>query len=53
MYVHTGIHRVQLFEDAGLEKALVPRSLVTTKAQFFLTVIASTLLSFMLESKKG
>lgn len=53
MYVPTGIHRVQLSKNANLEVSLVPQSLVPTKAQFFLNVVAPTLLPFMLESKKG
>lgn len=41
------------FSRMRLEVTLVSRSLVPTKAQFFLGVIAPTLLPFILESKDG
>lgn len=43
---------VQIFEEVSLEVDLVPRSPFPVKAQFFLGVIAPSLLPFMLESKK-
>lgn len=49
MYVPTGIHLVQLFEEMSLVVMLVPRSLV----HFFFGVVGPMLLPFIFESEKG
>lgn len=53
VFIPTDIHRVKILEEVSLEVALVPRSTVPLKFQFFLGIVTPMLVSFMLESEKG